>query len=205
MLYESLVKRFGYDAPFEFSEIEYEGYSKYQISRAMRKLCEEKKVVRFEKGLYYIPCISERRVSIFRPIKIVEKKYISDGKSIFGYFSGRYLEYEIGISKLKPATIEIYTNSESRDTHRVNLGGQQLKLHKPRTDITKYNAGVLSFLELMNGIDIEDLDEYKKKLLADYITEHYITKRKITEHIKYFPNKTCRNLIESEVIYSVKL
>jgi branched-subunit amino acid transport protein len=61
----------------------------------------------------------------------------------------------------------------------------------------------LCFLELMNGIDVETLDEYKCKLISDYINENRITQRQITKYIPYFPDKTCRNLIESEVIYRV--
>ena len=56
---------------------------------------------------------------------------------------------------------------------------------------------------LMNGIEVETLDEYKRKLIRDYITENRITQRQITKYIPYFPDKTCRNLIESEVIYRV--
>ena len=55
----------------------------------------------------------------------------------------------------------------------------------------------------MNGIDVETLDEYKRKLISDYITENRITQKQITKYIPYFPDKTCRNLIESEVIYRV--
>ena len=86
---------------------------------------------------------------------------------------------------------------------RVMVGSQRIILRKPRTKIDKFNAPVLCFLELMNGIDTEPLDEYKHKLISDYITENRITQRQITKYIPYFPDKTCRNLIESEVIYRV--
>ena len=203
LFYEYLVKTFGYDSPFAFSEIDYPYYSCYQISRGLRKLCEDKKIVRFEKGLYYIPNKRNFGISIFQPIKVVEKKFIKDGEKVFGYYSGSYLQYELGISKLKPATIEIYTNVESRDLHKVKLGNYQISLRKPRTKIDKHNAPVLCFLELMNGIDVETLDEYKRKLISDYINENRITQKQITKYIPYFPDKTCRNLIESEVIYRV--
>ena len=45
MFYDYLVKTFGYDSPFAFSEIDYPYYSRYQISRGLRKLCEDKKIV----------------------------------------------------------------------------------------------------------------------------------------------------------------
>ena len=104
---------------------------------------------------------------------------------------------------LKGRNVEIYTNEESRDLHKVKLGNYQISLRKPRTKIDKHNAPVLCYLELMNGIDTETLDEYKRKLISDYIAENRITQRQITKYIPFFPDKTCRNLIESEVIYRV--
>ena len=88
MFYDYLVKTFGYDSPFAFSEIDYPYYSRYQISRGLRKLCEDKKIVRFEKGLYYIPNKRNFGISIFQPIKVVKKKFIKDGENVFGYYSG---------------------------------------------------------------------------------------------------------------------
>ena len=139
----------------------------------------------------------------FDQMKIIEKKYINDNENVLGYYSGKYLLYQLGISKVKPKTIEIYSNSETQRSKVVNISGKRLLLHKPRTKIDKHSAPVLCFLELMNGIDTETLDEYKRKLITDYITDNRITQRQITKYIPYFPDKTCRNLIESEVIYRV--
>ena len=160
-------------------------------------------MVKFDSGIYYIPKTTQFGVAYFNPKKVIDKKFIREGENVFGYYSGSYLQYELGISKLKPAVIEIYTNEESRDLHKVKLSNYQIALRKPRTKIDKFNASVLCFLELMNGIEIETLDEYKRKLISDYIAENRITQRQITKYIPYFPDKTCRNLIESEVIYRV--
>ena len=201
--FEKLIKDFGYNQPIMASEVEYENYDRHADYRELSRLCAKKSLVRFDTGIYYIPKTTPFGVAHFNPKKVIEKKFIKDSENVFGYYSGSYLQYELGISKLKPAVIEIYTNEESRDLHKVKLGNYQIALHKPRTKIDKFNAPVLCFLELMNGIDIETLDEYKRKLIADYITENRITQRQITKYIPYFPDKTCRNLIESEVIYRV--
>ena len=202
-LYESLLNCFGYNEPFKTSEINFEDYSKEKICIEMTKLCKKGKVVRFETGIYYIPKTNKFGTVIFNQSKIVDKKYIKDGEQVFGYYSGTELEYRLGLTKVKPNTIVIYTNGEKTRMRRVMVGSQRIILRKPRTKIDKFNASVLCFLELMNGIDTETLDEYKRKLIADYITENRITQRQITKYIPYFPDKTCRNLIESEVIYRV--
>ena len=198
-----LIKDFGYNQPIMASEVEYENYDSQAVYRELSRLCAKKSLVRFDTGIYYIPKTTQFGVAYFNPKKVIDKKFIREGENVFGYYSGSYRQYELGISKLKPAVIEIYTNEESRDLHRVKLGNYQIALHKPRTKIDKFNAPVLCFLELMNGIDTETLDEYKRKLIADYITDNRITQRQITKYIPYFPDKTCRNLIESEVIYRV--
>ena len=202
-LYESLLNCFGYNEPFKTSEINFEDYSKEKICIEMTKLCKKGKVVRFETGIYYIPKTNKFGTVIFNQSKIVDKKYIKDGEQVFGYYSGTELEYRLGLTKVKPNTIVIYTNGETTRMRRVMVGSQRIILRKPRTKIDKFNASVLCFLELMNGIDVETLDEYKRKLITDYITENRITQKQITKYIPYFPDKTCRNLIESEVIYRV--
>ena len=202
-LYESLLNCFGYNEPFKTSEIKFEDYSKEKICMEMTKLCKKGKVVRFETGIYYIPKTNKFGTVIFNQSKIVEKKYIKDAERVFGYYSGTELEYRLGLTKVKPNTIVIYTNGETTRMRRVMVGSQRIILRKPRTKIDKFNASVLCFLELINGIDVETLDEYKRKLISDYIAENRITQRQITKYIPYFPDKTCRNLIESEVIYRV--
>ena len=201
--FEKLIKDFGYNQPILVSEVEYDNYDSQAIYRELSRLCAKKFVVRFDTGIYYIPKTTQFGVAYFNPKKVIDKKFIREGENVFGYYSGSYLQYELGISKLKPAVIEIYTNEESRDLHKVKLGNYQISLRKPRTKIDKFNASVLRFLELMNGIDTETLDEYKRKLITDYIAENRITQKQITKYIPYFPDKTCRNLIESEVIYRV--
>ncbi|MBR5223448.1 MAG: hypothetical protein IKV81_04725 [Clostridia bacterium] len=202
-LYESLLNCFGYNEPFKTSEIKFEDYSKEKICMEMTKLCKKGKVIRFETGIYYIPKTNKFGTVIFNQSKIVEKKYIKDDERVFGYYSGTELEYRLGLTKVKPNTIVIYTNGETTRMRRVMVGCQRIILRKPRTKIDKFNAPVLCFLELMNGIDVETLDEYKRKLISDYINENRITQKQITKYIPYFPDKTCRNLIESEVIYRV--
>ena len=202
-LYETLLNCFGYNEPFKTSEINFEDYSKEKICIEMTKLCKKGKVVRFETGIYYIPKTNKFGTVIFNQSKIVDKKYIKDGEQVFGYYSGTELEYRLGLTKVKPNTIVIYTNGETTRMRRVMVGSQRIILRKPRTKIDKFNASILCFLELMNGIDVETLDEYKRKLISDYIAENRITQRQITKYIPYFPDKTCRNLIESEVIYRV--
>ena len=198
-----LIETFGCNQPFAISEITYKDYSQIWIYKSVAELCKKGEIVHLDRGVYYIPKKNKYGIVPFDPMKIIEKKYIKDNENVQGFYSGKYLLYQLGISKINPKTIEIYSNNETQRSKVVNICGKRLLLHKQRTKIDKFNASVLCFLELMNGIDVETLDEYKRKLIADYINENRITQRQITKYIPYFPDKTCRNLIESEVIYHV--
>ena len=198
-----LIETFGCNQPFAISEITYKDYSQIWIYKSVAELCKKGEIVHLDRGEYYIPKKNKYGIVPFDPMKIIEKKYIKDNENVQGFYSGKYLLYQLGISKINPKTIEIYSNNETQRSKVVNICGKRLLLHKPRTKIDKFNASVLCFLELMNGIDIETLDEYKRKLITDYIAENRITQKQITKYISFFPDKTCRNLIESEVIYRV--
>ena len=198
-----LIETFGCNQPFAISEITYKDYSQIWIYKSVAELCKKGEIVHLYRGVYYIPKKNKFGIVPFDPMKIIEKKYIKDNENVQGFYSGKYLLYQLGISKVQPKTIEIYSNNETQRSKVVNICGKRLFLHKPRTKIDKFNAPVLCFLELMNGIGTETLDEYKRKLISDYITENRITQKQITKYIPYFPDKTCRNLIESEVIYRV--
>ena len=102
-----------------------------------------------------------------------------------------------------PNVIEIYTNNETTRVRDVYVGKQKVLLRKARTRITAANADVLSFLELMNELKTESLDDEKKAILTRLIADRNITRKDITTYAPFFPDKAMRNLIESEVIYSV--
>ena len=75
-LYNYLCDKFGKNNPFFTSDIEYMDYSKPWIYKELNKLCGESKIIRFERGLYYIPEETIFGPSILNPNKIIEKKYI---------------------------------------------------------------------------------------------------------------------------------
>lgn len=47
------------------------------------------------------------------------------------------------------------------------------------------------------------LDDEKKAIIMRFIADRKITRKDITTHAPFFPDKAQRTLVESEVIYSV--
>ena len=202
-LFDSLVQIYGTNEPIFSSEITFKDYSRPWISKQLAQLCEDGKLIRYEKGVYYIPTDTVLGKSLLNPRKVIERKYISDKGNIIGYYSGLTLQNQLKLTTQMSNVIEICTNNEPTRVRDVLVGKQKVQLRRARTKITSENAAVLCFLELMNTLDRELLNDEKKSIIISYISNRQIRRKDITIYAPYFPDNAMRNLIESEVIYSV--
>ena len=201
--FDYLVRVYGYNEVILSNEIYYDGYSVSWIKKMLKKLCDEEKIIRFEKGVYYIPTDTPLGKSMLDPKKVIIKKYINDGNKIIGYFSGMTFMNMLGLSAQMPNMMEIYTNNEPSRVREVPIGSQRVLLRRSRTAINSSNAATLSFLELMNFTDAGFYDAEKKKIIAAFIDKNGITRKSVSIYSPYFPDKAMRTLVESEVIYDV--
>ena len=199
--YDALVKQFGYNAPFMTKEIKYKNYSQSWIYKEIVKLRSEGKIIRFEKGIYYIPTKTILGQSKLNPMLVVEKKYLKNSGEIVGYLSGISFLNSIGISNQVPSTFEIYTNNETSQVREVSVGKQKVILRKSRTKVTSDNVFVLSFLEMMNSVSPSFFNEERMLAIKKYIKANGITRGDISQYAPVFPDKVMRILIESEIIY----
>ena len=202
-LYDSLLQTYGTNEPIFASDISFETYSRPWIFKQLAQLCEDGKLIRYEKGVYYIPTDTVFGKSLLNPRKVIERKYISKNGDIIGYYSGLTLQNQLRMTTQMSNVIEIYTNNEPTRVREILVGKQKVQLRRARTTITSDNAAVLSFLELMNTLDAAVLDDEKKSILISYIAERQIKRKDITTYAPFFPDNAMRTLIESEVIYSV--
>lgn len=202
-LYQSLLNTFGTDEPIMSNEITFKDYSKPWIYKELNKLCEEGKLIRYERGIYYIPTKTVFGPSILDPYKVIVKKYIFNGTDTIGYLSGVAFLNKLKLTTQMSNVIEVYTNNEPSNTRDITVGKQRVILRKSRTSINSSNAAVLSFLELMNAVPSEFLDDEKKPIVEQFIDDNGITRSDITKYAPLFPDRALRTLVESEVIYSV--
>lgn len=202
-LYGTLLERFGYNEPIFSDEISFESYSKPWIYKELNKLCAEGVIVRFDKGIYYIPTQTVLGKSILNPRKVIEKKYIRSNERTYGYNGGQVLLNQLGLSTQIPNMLEIYTNKESSRVRDIDIGNQKIRLRRSRVNINDDNAAVLCFLELMNDISVANLDDADVSIITEYIASKKIKREDITRYAPDYPDKVMRNLIVSEVIYSV--
>lgn len=83
------------------------------------------------------------------------------------------------------------------------IGNQKVILRRARATVNRSNAPVLSFLEMMNTVSPQFLDEDKKAVIEKYIADNRIGRKDIRMYAPLFPDKALRTLVESELIYSV--
>lgn len=199
-LYDMLVNEYGYGNPFSFEEIKFKNYSLPWIKKELNKLVIDNKIIRYERGIYYIPEKTIFGNSSLNPQKLIEKKYLTNNS---GYYSGLSFANKIGITTQMPNVIEIYTNNEKSRVREININNLKVLLRKSRVNITKDNINVLSFLELMNSFSIDYFDKNRKELIINFIKEKNINREQITKYSPYYPDKVMRNLVESEIIYDI--
>lgn len=201
--FDCLLDTYGRNEAILSHEIAFQGYSAPWIKKALKNLCDEGKVVRFERDVYYIPEDTPLGRGRLDPRKVIAKKYICDGSGIIGYFSGLTFLNMLGLSSQMPNVLELYTNKEPSRVREVPVGSQRVLLRRARTAIDSDNAATLSFLELMNFTDAAFYDACKKKTVAAYIEDNGITRSSIAKYAPCFPDRAMRTLVESGVVYDV--
>ena len=201
--YTYLLKKYGYNEPIFTSEIKFEDYSRPWIFRELNQLCRKGLIVRYDKGICYIPRTTFLGRSLLDPRKVILRKYIYSADDIVGYYSGNTLLNLMNLSTQMSNSIEIYTNNEKTKVREITVGSQKVILRRSRTKITKENSAVMQLLELMNFSSAEFFDTERKKTVCKFIKDKKITRKMITQYAPFFPDKAIRNLIASEVIYSV--
>lgn len=202
-LYNYLIETYGFNEPIISKDVSYKKYSRQWLYKEFNKLCESGKIIKYEKGLYYIPTKTLLGNSLLDPKKVIEKKYINNGKETIGYYSGSTFLNQLRISTQMPNIIEIFTNNESSNVRDVNIGKQKVLLRRARIEINKENAAVLSLLELMNFVPASFFDDERRNKINLYIEQNNISRKSITKYAPVFPDKAMRTLVESEVIYNV--
>ncbi len=202
-LYDYLLGKYGFNEPILTTEIRYKDYSKPWLYKEINRLVKDGKLMKFDRGICYIPQDTPFGKSILNPNKVIEKKYINDGSDVIGYYSGVSFLNMIGMSSQAADRIEIYTNKETAKFREVSVGRQRVVLRRARVNITKKNAPVLSLLEMMNFVSPDFFGDEEKKIAAEYVERNNIARSDITRYAPFFPDKALRTFVESEVVYDV--
>ena len=121
---------------------------------------------RYAQGIYYIPKKTVLGESVLPFDCVIERKYISDKKEVFGYYSGMSLLNIIGLSTQVPNVPEITTNREATRKRKVKIGKRSVIVRRSNIVINNHNVMYLQFMDIFRYANIDEIKENKGKILC---------------------------------------
>lgn len=204
MFIDKLTENFNINEPIFTEEILdlFKEYSRAQVFRYIDKAKENKKIIQFTKGVYYIPNTTFwGDLSTITVDSVIEKKYLKNASDTFGVFGGIKLLNNFSITTQMAAVIEVVTNNETTRCRRISINGRNLILRKSRCKISTDNYAAYTILQLFNDFGKKDkLDESSRRRVVDYIKKYQVTQKQLFEMSKQFPARAIKKMIENGVI-----
>ena len=127
------------------------------------------------------------------PKEVIKKKYITDGKDIYGFYTGLTLLNQFELTSQVPNVLEIVTNHEATNSRRVKVGSQDIIIKKSRVKINNINYKELMLLELFNIIKLKKPTRITS--VSKYMKENKILRKNILDYANDYPAKATKNLI----------
>ena len=198
MLYEYLKSNYQPNEPIFVSDIKLP-VTDVNLRRMFKNLCDERKIKRFDKGVYYIPKESRLKGGVPLGVDAVTKaKYVFRNGKIEGYYSGYTFANQLGITTQVPYVIEIVSNGASARFREIDVKGRKVILRKPKTEVTADNFKVLQLLDLLSNITQyadEDIKDASLRLKT-YIKNEGISQEAIDLYIRDYPERIYKNMYE---------
>lgn len=207
MFIERLSKKFNSDEPIFTEDIIklFSDYSRAQVFRYIEKAKENKEIVQFDKGIYYIPRVTFwGGLSTIAADDIVAKRYLRNDKRIYGIYSGIKLLNNFSVTTQMPAVIEVVSNNETMRRREIELNGRKFVLRKSRCEINASNYAAYTILQLFNDFDNRDeLNDSSRRRLLEYIKKQNVTQEQLFRMSANFPAKATKNLVRSGIINAI--
>ena len=199
MLFEYLKQQYKDGEPIFLDDIHIEGMKRDNLRQQFKTLTDAGKIVRYEKGIYYIPKQTRFHLSSGpSPETVAKYKYISRNGKTDGYYSGSTFANLIGISMQVPRKKEIVSNNMSAIIREITIENQSFIVRKTNVPISNENVNVLQLLELLKNLDYYiDVDycEAREKI-KNYSLSVHITRDDIDRYIRHFPDSTFKYYYE---------
>ena len=201
---ERLRSKFGVNQPIFTSEIleEMSEYSRPRVFQLLKKAEQEQTLIKFDKGVYYIPTETRYGKSIISVEQVIRKKYISDKNDVFGIYGGLQMQQSFMLTYQVPTAIEVVTNNETMWVRETKLKNRSIILRKSRLPITRDNVDAYTILELFSNMDMKKYfdDTSVQREVVGFIRERAIKGKDVYALAGAFPSKTTRNIMESGII-----
>lgn len=205
MFMELLKSEYNQDSPIFVTDLKennaFRDYTDTAIRKNLSRLLKKKELCRFSSGVYYIPKQTLFGNSLLSPKRVIESKYLYDGRLQIGIYGPLSILNKLMLSTQVPNTLEVITNKETNRKRQVKIGSTKLILKKSRAEITSRNAKVFEILEIIPYIDLDNKEVYKK--VADYLSDIKLSRQEIDDIALKYSKKTMTSLIGSRLIYDI--
>ena len=195
---EELKQNYGEDVPILLSEIAPEKDENIRIRQYLNRKCKEGKIRKFDRGVYFFPSygqlFGERRLP---PYKVIERKYITDNKEIYGVYSGIKILNMYGFTTQVPGTDQIVSNNVSRK-RALTIGGMPVVVKPAPVTITKENRRAVEIAEVLSELAPYEIEKYKKELKK--LVPSLVSKSILREVISMYPAEVSKKAIQGGIL-----
>ena len=206
MFLNEIKQKFNINEPIFTEELMelFSQYSRPYIFRIINEMEKANELVRYTKGVYFIPKKTFFGLSTITADSVVEKRYLKELNNVYGIYSGLKLLNLFSITTQVPNVVEIVTNNETMRCREIEVNGRKFILRKSRFEIDKNNADMYMLLQVFNDLDAKTkLDDFAQRRLTSFIKEKGINLSKLLNLAMKFPAKTMKNLIGSGVLNGI--
>lgn len=198
-VYRFIVENYRENEPIFLSDLVINDVKDVSVRQQVKKLTEEGRLRRYATGIYFLPKESMFKFGSTLSInEVINKKYIFDGKSRCGYYTGLSFANSIGLTTQNPAVVEVCSNKATTDYREIEIGSFRIELRKPYVTISDKNVAALQFLDLMK--DVSKLSELEgaglKKKLRKFLNDKNLRFTDIKPYLMYYPDRIYKNMFE---------
>ena len=181
--------------PIILDQIKSDTYSYDTIKSMLSNYVKKGILSRFSNGVYYFPIYTRFGPSICEIDEVISKKYLSNDKTVFGYYTGLTLLNSIGLTTQVPNLIEIATNVEKNKIRKTKIGGLSIILRKPLIKISKSNYRYLQFIDIFRFADIETIRTNRDKIIT-FAKQNQLKKSVLFDMVLAMSNKATMTILE---------
>lgn len=162
--------------------------SRSYVTFLLSKLYKEKKIDKTVNGKYYIPKEGILGALPVSKEEDVIQRYITDGRNIYGVFSGYRILNKWGLSQQYTIQKDVVTNKIS--SHTYYMKKLNVRLKKSRFVITNKNYKIAELFEVLKSYENKTLNENISNMeqqIAHYVNSQF-SKREKMELLFYLYN-----------------
>ncbi|MCL2177142.1 MAG: hypothetical protein FWB72_04280 [Firmicutes bacterium] len=194
-----LKDTYGYNEPIMTVEIleAWSDYSRPRVFQLLKKYSDEERLIKYDTGIYFFPTKTILgKLSTISKAQVLEKKYITNGNEIYGYFSGLSLLNLLGLTAQVPARPQIVSSKSSAIKRKVNYGKLTATIRKSKVSINKENVYALMLLEIFNILPQNKLTDSVVKVVRDFVNTFGIKQSDVLKYATIFPARAIKSLLQ---------